>query len=113
MKAKVKVVKVRQVKDYPDAKNHIMVGEVIAETLQYLKMKCRTFTFPTLSGYRAPSAIKVSSIKTRWIPWCRIAVVTELTPDFDWEGAEFEVLDNDLRLAKTALVPDENDFSDN
>jgi hypothetical protein len=95
-----KVVKVRWVKPYESARNHICIGEVVEETPQYLKVLGRTYHFRKPTNLKA---IKASQVKTRWIPWGRIEVVTELHPDTDWRNLELHV-DPNNRVCVTRSV---------
>ena len=83
-----KTVKVRMEKEYREAKNHIAVGEVLEENAQYLRMWCETYHF---GKNRNKKDIITGGIKIRCFPWNRIAVITELPGDIEWEGAEFKL----------------------
>ena len=91
-----KIVKVRQIKEYREARNHVLIGEVLEENERYLRLRCKTFHFRS-GGYKTTGSIDVGKIKTRWIPWSMIAVVTELPSDFDWVAAKFK-LDKSAKL---------------
>ncbi|MBI5684856.1 MAG: hypothetical protein HZC54_07235 [Verrucomicrobia bacterium] len=95
------VVKVRWLKPYEGAQNHICIGEVLAETPQCLKVLGRTYHFRKPQGN--VRAVQTSAIKVRWIPWNRIEVVTELHPDTDWRNLQLKV-DNNNRVSVTGSV---------
>ncbi len=80
-----RIWKARMRKAYPDATNHVVVGEVIEENPLYLKMRCRAFHFkrPTVNAN-----ISSSDIKVRLFPWEQISYITELPESSDWELAE-------------------------
>ncbi len=82
-----KIVKIRFIKRYKDAKNHICIGEVKTETNNCLVVKGRTFHF----GTALPNKQNLHNglPKTRWIPWHQIELVTELPADLDWRTEEF------------------------
>jgi hypothetical protein len=82
--AATKIWKVRTKKAYSDETNHVVVGEVLEENPQYLRMRCRAFHFkrPTMSTHVISSEIKV-----RLFPWEEISYVTELPDSSDWERA--------------------------
>lgn len=84
-----KVVKVRWVKPYEGAQNHICIGEVLEETPHYLKILGRTYHFRKPQGHL--KAVQYSATKVRWIPWSRIEVVTELPAGTDWEHLRLQV----------------------
>jgi hypothetical protein len=91
-----RVVKVRQVKEYREAKSHVLIGEMLEENERYLRLRCKSFHFRT-GSYKTTGNVDVGKIKARWIPWSMIAVVTELPADFDWVTAEFKI-DKDGKL---------------
>ncbi|MFA6563278.1 MAG: hypothetical protein WCV00_15320 [Verrucomicrobiia bacterium] len=95
------VVKVRWLKPYEGAQNHICIGEVLAETPQCLKVLGKTYHFRKPQGNMR--AVQTSAIKVRWIPWNRIEVVTELHPDTDWRNLQLKV-DNNNRVSVTGSV---------
>lgn len=95
------VVKVRWLKPYEGAQNHICIGEVLAETPQCLKVLGRTYHFRRPQGNIR--AVQTSAIKVRWIPWNRIEMVTELHPDTDWRNLQLKVDDNN-RVSVTGSV---------
>jgi hypothetical protein len=81
---KTAIWKVRIKKTYPEATNHVVVGELLAENGVFVRLRCRAFHF------RRPvkdSNIRTSGIKTRTSPWAVISYVTELPAGFDWEHA--------------------------
>ncbi|MBA2124302.1 hypothetical protein B9J78_05135 [bacterium Unc6] len=84
------IVKIRQKKEYPEAKNHVVIGEILEETEHYLRLRCKVFHYRT-SNYKTAKSVDVGKIKIRWIPWNIITVVTELPSDFNWESAKFKV----------------------
>jgi hypothetical protein len=103
-----KVVKVRFVKRYKDAKNHVCIGEVKAETNNYLVVKGRTFHFGSSLPHKRE--MQDGLAKTRWIPWHQIELVTELPADINWKTEEFVldasgdiVLRRELKRYETAL----------
>ncbi len=82
-----KIVKIRFIKRYGGAKNHVCIGAVKAETDNYLVVKGRTFHFG--SALPQKQGLQKGLPKTRWIPWHQIELVTELRPDLDWRTEEF------------------------
>jgi hypothetical protein len=84
------IVKIRQKKEYPEAKNHVVIGETLEETNNYIRLRCRVIHYRT-NGYVNTKVLDVGRIKTRWIPWHNIVVITELPSDFNWENAKFKI----------------------
>lgn len=86
-----RVWKVRIKKLYPTATNHVVVGEVLEETVNYVKMRCRAFHFhrPTSS-----SSIISGDIGVRVFPWSSIAYATEIDADSSWEHVQASLDEN-------------------
>jgi len=79
------VCKVRIRKNYAEATNHVVVGEVLEMNDVYLKVRCKTYHF------RRPihsASIQTSDTKVRIFPWSTIAYITELPEEVRWENAE-------------------------
>lgn len=85
-----KIIKVRQIKEYREAKSHVLIGEVLEENEKYLRLRGKSFHFRS-GGYKTTESVDIGKVKTRWIPWSMIAVVTELPSDFDWVTAKFKL----------------------
>jgi len=81
-----RVWKVRVVKPYPEAHNHLVVGEVLEETATWLRMKGRTYHFGRVA--QRVQDIKVGPHEVRIIPWARIEIVNELPASFDYARAK-------------------------
>jgi len=88
-----KIVRVRWVKPYQEAHNHVAIGEVIEETDHYLALRCKTYHFGgSVGGRRARLAadryvagIAEGEKAVRSIPWSRIEVINELPSDTEWD----------------------------
>ena len=81
-----KVWKIRTVKTYPEAHNHIIVGCVIDTTVSYVRLDCRTYHFGrAVNGEKdiceGPQMVRV-------IPWARIEIINELADSFDYASAQ-------------------------
>lgn len=77
-----KIWKIRAIKNYPEAHNHILVGKVLEITDSYVRLHCRTFHFgPSLDS---PEDVLIGDVMVRVIPWSRIEVINELPTDFDY-----------------------------
>jgi hypothetical protein len=77
-----KVWKIRAIKNYAGAHNHILVGKVLEITESYVRLHCRTYHFgETLNS---PDDVLVGAVMVRLIPWSRIEVINELPATFDY-----------------------------
>jgi len=77
-----KIWKIRAIKNYPEAHNHVLVGKVLEITDSYVRLHCRTFHFcPSLDS---PEDVLVGAVMVRVIPWSRIEIINELPADFDY-----------------------------
>jgi len=85
---KDKIVKMRWVKNYASANNHIAVGRVAEESEHCLIAECRTLHFGKL--VRDRSRVKHGDACLRAIPWGRIEVIHVLEDDTDWK-ADFKI----------------------
>ncbi|HOF18063.1 MAG TPA: hypothetical protein PK082_04075 [Phycisphaerae bacterium] len=78
------ILKVRCVKPYQGAHNHIAVGMVLRETAHYLELHCRTIHYGqwqmNLHG------VHQGAVAVRLIPWHRIEVMHRLPEDTDWKA---------------------------
>lgn len=88
-----KVVRVRWVKMYPSAHNHVAIGDVVEEGLHCLTVLCKTYHFG--HGVGASHATLVTNVcvggivegekAVRSIPWSQIEVINELPSETDWD----------------------------
>jgi len=77
-----KIWKIRAIKNYPEAHNHVLVGKVLEITDSYVRLHCRTYHFgPVLSS---PEDVLIGAVTIRVIPWSRIEIINELPADFDY-----------------------------
>jgi hypothetical protein len=77
-----KIWKIRTVKAYPEAHNHIIVGHVLEITGSYVRMDCRTYHFG--KAVNGEKDIYTGSCMIRIIPWARIEIINELSELFDY-----------------------------
>ena len=113
MEEKNKLWKVRTVKNYPEAHNHIFFGEVLQTLNPYLKMRCRTFHFG--KNINGPKDIRSGKLGTRIIPWSRIEIVNEISGEFDFADSrlvfeEGRVFLSDGRLKYTLASSYDNRY---
>ena len=80
-----RVWKVRIVKPYAEAHNHLIIGELLEETPTWLRIRGRTYHFGRAS--QRLQDIKVGSNSVRLIPRNRVEVVNELPASFDYADA--------------------------
>ncbi len=88
--------KVRIVKPYAEAHNHLLIGHVTHRDAASLEMICRTFHY----GRPATSAkdVRVGPLGKRIIPWHRVEIINELPSSFDYQGARLHADDNGVHL---------------
>jgi hypothetical protein len=77
-----RIWKIRAIKNYPEAHNHVLVGKVLEVTDSYVRLHCRTFHFgPVLES---PADVLIGDTMVRVIPWSRIEIINELPANFDY-----------------------------
>jgi len=79
--------KVRSVKPYKEAKNHLFIGKLKEYTITHVRILCRTFHFGSSSAMGEKS-VAVGDCVERIIPWARIECVNVLDNDFDFRTAK-------------------------
>lgn len=93
-----KIWKIRTVKNYPDAHNHIFVGEVLDMESCYLRLDCKTYHFGrSINGLKD---IRAGGKNVRIVPWNRIEIINELSGAFNYSEAELTT-DKDCRIILT------------
>jgi len=96
-----KVWKIRTIKNYPEAHNHLLMGEVLEVTDSYVRLRCRTYHFGRVVN--RPEDIQIGSLMVRVVPWSRIEIINEMPPRYDYmrntlvTNKEGEVLFSDGR----------------
>ena len=81
-----KVWKIRTVKNYPEAHNHLFIGQVLQVTQSYLRIDCKTYHFGKMINNVKDIRIGIQSI--RIMPWTSIEMANELPASFDYSKAE-------------------------
>ena len=74
--------KIRTIKSYPEATNHLLVGRVLDITDSYVRLHCRTYHFG--SAVAGPEDIQIGNVMVRVVPWSRIEIINELPDAFDY-----------------------------
>ncbi len=88
--------KIRTVKNYPEAHNHLFIGQVLEMNRSYVRLDCRTYHFgKTASNIRD---IRAGARGIRILPWNRIELINELPCMFDYVSAEL-VSDENGKIA--------------
>ena len=77
-----KIWKIRTIKNYPEAHNHLLVGKVLEITESYVRIHCRTYHFGRIVN--KPDDIQIGDLMNRVVPWSRIEIINELPPTFDY-----------------------------
>ena len=77
--------KVRAIKPYPEAHNHLLIGRVLAQHGPCLSLLCRSFHFGR--NVNGAKDIIAGSLGKRIIPWSRIEIINELPEYFNFEQA--------------------------
>ena len=81
-----KIWKVRTVKNYPEAHNHVLIGQIIEQNQSYVRLDCRTYHFgKSISSARD---IRAGIQGVRILPWSRIELINELPSSFDYSKAK-------------------------
>jgi len=91
-----KIWKVRTVKNYPEAHNHIFIGQVLEVNQAYVRLDCLTFHFSR--AVNSVKDIRTGDKGVRILPWHRIELVNELPESFDYAKARL-VSNKDGKLA--------------
>jgi hypothetical protein len=77
-----KIWKIRTIKNYPDAHNHLLLGKVLEITNSYIKIHCRTYHFGRIIN--RPEEIQIGGLMVRVVPWSRVEIINELPATFDY-----------------------------
>jgi len=79
---KNKIWKIRTIKSYPEATNHLLVGRVLDITDSYVRLHCKTYHFN--GPVARPEDIQIGNVMVRVVPWSRIEIINELPEGFDY-----------------------------
>jgi len=80
------IVKLRVMKAYPEAHNHLLVGFMTGWNDVLVRLECRTFHFGRTAT--RPTQVREGERGNVVIPWARVEIVTELAEKFHWSVAE-------------------------
>jgi hypothetical protein len=101
----------RVVKHYPQARNHIYVGTVVARDDQFVTVDGSVFHFGRPTSDDPTGGLTVSKRALRWVPIARIQYIRELPAGVDPHSPRTFRLTADGNLSVTAserpdLIPD-------
>lgn len=106
--------KVRTIKNYPEAHNHLLVGKVLEITDSYVRMHCRSYHYGRVVN--SPKDIQIGDVMVRVIPWSRIEIINELPSSFNYvrgdivADKEGQVLFRDNQYACPLVTPFERRY---
>jgi len=83
--AKSKIWKIRTVKDYTEAHNHVLVGQVLDHNEAYIRLHCRSYHFGKVVNL--PKDVNEGILMVRIVPWHRVEIVNELAASFNYMNA--------------------------
>ncbi len=81
-----KIWKVRTVKEYADAHNHILVGQVLESNESYLRLHCKSYHFGKVVN--TPGDVREGCLMVRIVPWSRVEIINELPNTFSYANAK-------------------------
>jgi hypothetical protein len=79
-----RILKVRCVKPYQGAHNHLAIGKALRETEHYLELHCRTIHYG--QWQMSLQGVRQGHVAVRLIPWHQIEVMHVLPEDTDWKA---------------------------
>ena len=86
------VWKIRCIKPYPDARNHLLIGLVVGRDQVCLELMCKSFHFGRVVN--SPKDIATGALAKRILPWNRIEIINELPTSFDYQSAKLHADQN-------------------
>ena len=81
----MKIVKVRTKKNYAEASNHVLIGEIVEFNKVFIRVKCRSFHYKYVTLTK--DQVTEGSVDDRLVPWQNVECVNVLDASFDWEHA--------------------------
>ena len=89
---KGKIWKVRTVKDYAAAHNHILIGKVLEVSEAFVRLQCKTYHFGKVVN--GPKDVREGPLMGRIVPWQRIELINELSDAFGYMSARVSLDEN-------------------
>ena len=80
--------KIRSIKPYRDAHNHLLIGQVVARDGVCVELLCRSFHYGR--AVNGAKDIAVGAVEKRILPWSRIEIINELPASFDFQNAALQ-----------------------
>jgi hypothetical protein len=106
-----KIWKIRTVKEYTDAHNHILLGRVLGMTDSYVRLHCRSYHFGQI--VKSLADIQEGCLMVRIIPWHRVEIINELSPSFGYTQVKLTaekngevVLRDGVHVCSLGFAPD-------
>ena len=81
-----RIWKLRTVKNYPEAHNHLFIGQVLGLTQSYVRLDCRTYHYG--NAINNVKDIREGTKGIRILPWNRIELINEFPSSFDYSQAD-------------------------
>ena len=91
-KEKNRIWKIRTVKNYAEASNHIIIGKVLSCNTAFIRLHCMTFHFR--KNAHNPNDFKIGEDMVRIIPWSKVEIINELDSSFNYMKSELISEDN-------------------
>ena len=85
-KEKNHIWKIRTVKNYAEASNHIIVGKVLSCNTAFIRMHSRTYHFR--KNAHSPKDFRIGEDMIRIIPWSKVEIINELDNSFNYINTE-------------------------
>ncbi len=92
-KEKNHIWKIRTVKNYSEASNHIIIGKVLSCNTAFIRLHCRTFHFR--KNAHNPNDFRIGEEMIRIIPWSKVEIINELNSEFNYLNSELISGEND------------------
>lgn len=83
--------KIRSIKPYHEAHNHLLIGQIMSRDDVCVELMCRSFHYGR--AVNSTKDIAVGEIGKRIVPWGRIEVINELPVSFDFQAAQIKAND--------------------
>ncbi|MCF7974950.1 MAG: hypothetical protein K9N55_14110 [Phycisphaerae bacterium] len=84
--------KIRTIKNYPEAHNHLLVGRILNTTDSYIRLHCRAYHYGRMLN--KPDDVRIGSLMIRVVPWSRVEIINELSSSFDYVKSALIALDD-------------------
>jgi len=79
---KSKIWKIRTIKDYTEAHNHILMGQILDYNEAYIRLHCRSYHFGKVVN--SLRDVREGVLMVRMVPWHRVEIVNELASSFNY-----------------------------